>query len=105
MNNIKLYKSISLDIIKLFENNKLEELENLINKREKILKEETNNKVFKKTLIDDGIVDIDLTIKKLLSENVTKVKEEIREHRLSKKASNSYTYMNKEKINIFNEKV
>lgn len=105
MNNIKLYKSISLDIIKLFENNRLEELENLINEREKILKKEINNKEFKETLIDEGIVDIDLYIKKLISENITKVKQEIREHKLSKQASDSYIYTNREKINIFNEKV
>lgn len=105
MDNIKLYKSISLDIIKLFENDKLEELEYLMNKREEILKEEINNKEFKKILIDEGILDIDSTIKSLLSKNIIKIKQEIREHNLSKRANNSYLYKNKEKINIFNEKV
>lgn len=105
MNNIKLYKSISLDIIKLFEDDKLEELEHLIDKREKILKEEINNKEFKKILINEGVLNIDLTIKKLISENIMQVKQEIREHNLSKQASGSYMCTTKQKINIFNAKV
>lgn len=105
MNNIKLYKNISLEIIKLFEDDKLEELEKLLNKRDKILKEEINNREFKKILIDDGILDLDLTIKKLISENIIEVKQEIREHNLSKQASGSYMYTTKQKINIFNVKV
>lgn len=105
MNNVKIYKNISLEIIKLFENDKLEELEKLLNKRDKILKEEINNREFKKMLIDYGILDIDLTIKKLISKNIIEVKQEIREHNLLKQASGSYMYTTKQKINIFNVKV
>lgn len=105
MNNCELYKSISVDILNLLESNNLEALEDLMSKREKILKEEEHNKEFKKTLINEGILDIDLNIKDLLSKNIEKVKEEIREHKLSQKASSSYINIVNQKINIFNTKV
>lgn len=105
MNNCEMYKSISLEIIKLSESESIEGLEVLMNKRETILKQEENNKEFKDTMINEGILDIDLKIKELLSMNIDKVKQEIREHKLSKQVNNSYTYNINQKINIFNEKV
>lgn len=105
MNNCELYKTISLEIIKLLESEKVERLEELMNRREDILQEEENNKRFKDILINEGVLDIDLKIKELLSMNIDKVKQEIREHKLSKQANNSYVYTSKQKINIFNEKV
>lgn len=105
MNNCELYKTISLEIIKSLESEKVEKLEELMNKRDNILQEEENNKEFKDTMINEGILDIDLKIKELLSANIDKVKLEIREHKLSKRANNSYVYTSKQKINIFNEKV
>lgn len=105
MNNCELYKTISLEIIKSLESEKVGQLEELMNKRDNILQEEENNKEFKDTMINEGILDIDLKIKELLSVNIDKVKLEIREHKLSKRANNSYVYTSKQKINIFNEKV
>lgn len=105
MNNCELYKSISLELLKLLESKDLDTLELMLSKRENILTEEENNVEFKDTLINDGILDIDLKIKELLSKNVDKVKQEIREHKLSKQANNSYIYTSNQKVNIFNEKV
>ena len=105
MNNCELYKTISLEIIKLLNSERVEKLETLMNKREFILKEEKNNKEFKDTMINENILDIDLKIKELLIENIDKVKLEIRNHELSKKANNSYADASNQKINIFNEKV
>lgn len=105
MENIKLYKEISLEIIKLFENNGLDKLEYLLNKRQQILNEEIKNEKFKKILINEGIVEIDKTIHKLLNKSINEVKQEIQEYKVSKKANNSYMNFNKEKLNIFNKKV
>ena len=44
MDNIKLYKKITLEIIQCLKDDKIEELEILFEKREKILQEEKNNK-------------------------------------------------------------
>lgn len=105
MENIKLYKEISLEIIKLFENNGLDKLEYLLNKRQQILNEELKNEKFKKILVNDGIVEIDKTIHNLLNKSIDEVKHEIREYKVSKQANNSYINFNKEKLNIFNKKV
>lgn len=105
MNNCELYKTISLEIIKSLESEKVEKLEELMNRRDDILQEEENNKRFKDILINEGVLDIDLKIKELLSMNIDKVKQEIREHKLSKQVNNSYVYTSKQKINIFNEKI
>lgn len=105
MNNYESYKYISLEIIKILESEDVDILEVLMNKRENILKQEKNNEEFKNILINEGILDIDLKIKELLNMNRDKVKQEIREHKLSKQANNSYVYTSKQKINIFNEKV
>lgn len=105
MNNCELYKTISLEILKILESKNVEQLEELMQKRENILQQEEKNKKFKDILVNEGILDIDLKIKELLSENIDKVKQEIREHKLSKQANNSYIYISNHKINIFNEKV
>lgn len=105
MENTKLYKKISLEIIKLFENDGLDKLENLLNKRQQILNVELKNEKFKKILVNEGIVEIDKTIHNLLNESIDEVKSEIQEYKVSKQANNSYMNFNKEKLNIFNKKV
>ena len=44
MDNIKLYKQITLEIIQCLKDDKIEELDTLFEKREKILQQEKNNK-------------------------------------------------------------
>lgn len=77
MDNIKLYKKITLEIIQCLKDDKIEELEILFEKREKILQEEKNNKNFKDLMINIGIIDLDKTIKNLLNQNMIKIKLEI----------------------------
>ena len=62
MDNIKLYKKITLEIIQCLKDDKIEELEILFERR-KILQEEKNNKNFKDLMINIGIIDLDKTIK------------------------------------------
>ena len=105
MDNIKLYKKITLEIIQCLKDDKIEELEIIIEKREKILQEEKNNKNFKDLMINIGIIDLDKTIKNLLNQNMIKIKLEIQKQKLSTITNNTYINNNQQKINIFNAKV
>ena len=105
MDNIKLYKKINLEIIQCLKDDKIEELEILFEKREKILQEEKNNKNFKDLMINIGIIDLDKTIKNLLNQNMIKIKLEIQKQKLSTITNNTYINNNQQKINIFNAKV
>nr|WP_302967201.1 hypothetical protein [uncultured Romboutsia sp.] len=105
MDNIKLYKKITLEIIQCLKEDKIEELEILFEKREKILQEEKNNKNFKDLMINIGIIDLDKTIKNLLNQNMIKIKLEIQKQKLSTITNNTYINNNQQKINIFNAKV
>ena len=105
MDNIKLYKKITLEIIQCLKDDKIEELEILFEKREKIFQEEKNNKNFKDLMINIGIIDLDKTIKNLLNQNMIKIKLEIQKQKLSTITNNTYINNNQQKINIFNAKV
>lgn len=106
----RLYKEISLQLITRLENEELDNIEKLLDNRQEILNQEilndeSNKKSFKDILVKQGILEIDNNISNLLNENIIKVKNEIREHKMSKQANNSYINFNKNKLNIFNEKV
>ena len=105
MDNIKLYKKITLEIIQCLKDDKIEELEILFEKREKILLEEKNNKNFKDLMINIGIIDLDKTIKNLLNQNMIKIKLEIQKQKLSTITNNTYINNNQQKIKILNAKV
>ena len=105
MENVNLYKEITLEIIKYLKNDKLEQLEDLFEKRQNLLEEEKDNKEFKESMIELGIIDLDKTIKELLHQNMIRTKLEIQKHRLSTITNNSYMNNNQQKINIFNAKV
>ena len=104
MDNIKLYKKITLEIIQCLKDDKIEELEILFEKREKILQEEKNNKNFKDLMINIGIIDLDKTIKNLLNQNMIKIKLEIQKQKLSTITNNTYINNNQQKINILMQK-
>ena len=105
MENVNLYKEITLEIITYLKEDKLEQLEDLFEKRQNLLEEEKDNKEFKESMIELGIIDLDKTIKELLHQNMIKTKLEIQKHRLSTITNNSYMNINTQKINIFNAKV
>ena len=105
MNNVNLYKDITLEIIQCLRDDKLEQLEDLFESRQDILDEEKENKEFKESMIDIGIVDLDKTIKELLYQNMIKTKLEIQKHKISTLTNNCYMNNNQQKINIFNAKV
>ncbi|MEG0097704.1 MAG: flagellar protein FliT [Cetobacterium sp.] len=100
-----IYKEISLDIIDKLEKEDLDKISELMDKRQEILESISDTKLFKSILVENGIIEIDEKIYKLLKENIFKIKVEIKEHKKSKQANNSYVNFNKEKLNIFNKKV
>ena len=105
MNNVNLYKEITLEIIKCLKEENIDNLDALFKRRENILDEEKDNKNFKESMINIGIIDLDKTIKDLLHQNIIKTKLEIQKHRLSTVTNNTYMNNNQQKINIFNAKV
>lgn len=105
MDNVNLYKELTLEIIKCLKEDSLEEIEVLFDNRQNILDKEKDNKSFKQSMIDVGIIDLDKTIKELLHQNMIRTKLEIQKHRLSTITNNSYMNNNTQKINIFNAKV
>ena len=105
MNNVNLYKEITLEIIKCLKEENIDNLDDLFKRRENILDEEKDNKNFKESMINIGIIDLDKTIKDLLHQNIIKTKLEIQKHRLSTVTNNTYMNNNQQKINIFNAKV
>lgn len=105
MENVNLYKKISLEIIEAINNDNIDILNELFDKRQYILDQETDKKSLKEELIKYGIVDIDNNIKDLLNKNINKVKDEIKEYKRSIQVNNSYIKNNKEILNIFNKKV
>ena len=105
MDNINLYKKITLEIIQCLKDENLDDLDTLFDKRQSILTEEEDNKNFKASMIALGIVDLDKNIKDLLHQNIINTKIEIQKHKLSTITNNSYINSNQQKINIFNAKV
>ena len=105
MNNVNLYKEITLEIIKCLKEENIDNLDALFKRRENILDEEKDNKNFKESMINIGIIDLDKTIKDLLEQGMSKTKLEIQKHKLSIVTNNCYIDNNQQKINIFNVKV
>ena len=105
MDNVNLYKEITLQIIKCLKEDKIDDLEDLFESRQNILQKEIDNKNFKDSMINIGIIDLDKNIKELLHQNMIKTKLEIKNHRLSTITNNIYIKNSQKKINIFNAKV
>lgn len=101
----KKYKEISLDIIDNLEKDDSYDVNILLDKRQEILDSINDRNLFKQMLVEDGILEIDEKIHSLLKEKMIKVKIEIKEHKKSIQANNSYVSFNKDKLNIFNKKV
>ncbi|CEN79306.1 flagellar protein FliT [Paraclostridium sordellii] len=101
----KKYKEISLDIINELETDDTYDIDELLDKRQELLDNINDEKLFKQMLVEDGILEIDEKIHSLLKEKIIKVKMEIKEHKKSIQANNSYVNFSKKKLNIFNKKV
>ncbi|WP_373600014.1 hypothetical protein [Paraclostridium bifermentans] len=99
------YKEISLELIEKLKSNDVDNINEILDKRQEIIENVSDEKIFKDILIKDGIKDIDNQIHLLLEEKITEIKHRIKDHNKSKQANDFYMNFNKDKLNIFNKKV
>ncbi|HFL3591242.1 TPA: flagellar protein FliT [Clostridioides difficile] len=104
---INLYKDISLKIINFIEKMEyknisfqLDERQNIINSISEIDKSE-----FIQLYDSMELFEIDAKIRDALQEQLSEVKKELHEYKLTKQVNTMYYSSNREKVNIFNKKV
>lgn len=105
MNNVQLYKKISLEIVSAINNDEVDLIGELLDKRQSILDNEIDKESLIESLKYNGIIEIDKNIQELLVKSISNVKAEIKKHKQSVRANNSYTNSFKENLNIFYKKV
>ncbi|MCC0681672.1 flagellar protein FliT [Clostridioides sp. ES-S-0005-03] len=104
---IKLYKDISLQIITLIEKEEYENISNRLNERQNIINSisEVDKNDFIQFYNDMELIAIDNRIRNSLQEQLSEVKKELHEYKLTKQVNTMYYSLNREKVNIFNKKV
>lgn len=105
MDNVQLYKKISLEIVSAINNDEVDLVGELLDKRQYILDNEINKESLIEALKDIGIMEIDKNIQELLVKSISNVKVEIKKHKKSVQVNNSYTNSFSENLNIFYKKV
>lgn len=104
---INLYKDISLQIIALIKKEEYKNISNRINERQDIIDSisEVDKDDFIQLYNDNELIEIDDRIKTYLQEQLSEVKKELHEYKLTKQVNTMYYSLNREKVNIFNKKV
>ncbi|MCC0644157.1 MULTISPECIES: flagellar protein FliT [unclassified Clostridioides] len=104
---INLYKDISLQIIKLIEKEEYKNISNRLNDRHNIINSisEVDKNDFIQLYNDMELIAIDDRIRNSLQEQLSEVKKELHEYKLTKQVNTMYYSLNREKVNIFNKKV
>ncbi|EQF29184.1 flagellar FliT family protein [Clostridioides difficile CD160] len=104
---INLYKDISLQIIALIKKEEYKNISNRINERQDIIDSisEVDKDDFIQLYNDNELIEIDDRIKNYLQEQLSEVKKELHEYKLTKQVNTMYYSLNREKVNIFNKKV
>ena len=106
---INLYKNISLEILKILNEDDIdnEKLEYNIEKRQEIIYSLNNEDLesFKNHYKNSEIIKIDNEIKKLLGNKIIEVRKELNSYKIKKNVNTVYANMNKNKLNIFSKRV
>lgn len=104
---INLYKDISLQIITLIEKEEYKNISNRLNERQDIINSvsEVDKNDFIQFYNDKELIEIDDRIRNSLQEQLSEVKKELHEYKLTKQVNTMYYNLNREKVNIFNKKV
>lgn len=104
---INLYKDISLQIIALIEKDEYKNISNRLNERQDIINSvsEVDKNDFIQLYNDKELIEIDDRIRTSLQEQLSEVKKELHEYKLTKQVNTMYYNLNREKVNIFNKKV
>ncbi|KPI56311.1 hypothetical protein KW94_01320 [Clostridioides difficile] len=104
---INLYKDISLQIIALIKKEEYKNISNRIDERQDIINSisEVDKNDFIQLYNDMELIEIDDRIRSYLQEQLSEVKKELHEYKLTKQVNTMYYSLNREKVNIFNKKV
>lgn len=103
------YKNLSYKILDVFKNEDVSnyELDKYLSQRDILIKSISEEKKLDefRNIYSKELYEIDKDIKKLLQDNINKVKEEIKEYKKSQNVNFAYANMNKLNLNIFSKKV
>lgn len=106
---IKLYKNICEEILKVLEDNEVDDVKlvNEFKKRQDLIDNLSEKELeeFRKNYNVYEIYKIDKVIKTKLAEEMRVVKKEINDFKINKIANSAYANMNKNNLNIFYKKV
>ncbi|MCC0627626.1 MULTISPECIES: flagellar protein FliT [unclassified Clostridioides] len=104
---INLYKDISLKIINLIEKEEYKNISNRLNERQNIINSisEFDRNEFIHLYNSMELIEIDDKIKDALQEQLSEVKKELHEYKLTKQVNTMYYSLNREKVNLFSKKV
>lgn len=106
---INLYKNISLEILKILNEDDIdnEKLEYNIEKRQEIIDSLRNEDLesFKNHYKNSEIIKIDNEIKILLGKKIIEVRKELNSYKTKRSVNTAYVNMNKNNMNIFSKKV
>ncbi|GAA0071578.1 hypothetical protein UT300003_31030 [Clostridium sardiniense] len=106
---INLYKNISLNIIKILNEDDIDDdkLEHNIEKRQEVINslDERELEDFKKHYKDSQLLQLDNKIKILLEKKIIEVRKELNSYKTKRSINTIYVNMNKNNLNIFSRKV
>ncbi|MBY2476810.1 flagellar protein FliT [Clostridioides difficile] len=104
---INLYKDISLKIINLIEKEEYKNISNRLNERQDIINSisEVDKNDFIQFYNSMELIEIDTKIRDALQEQLSEVKKELHEYKLTKQVNTMYYNLNREKVNLFSKKV
>lgn len=104
---LNLYKEISLQIIRLIEEEEYKYISDRLDDRQKIINsiDENDKENFMSIYSNMRLIYIDNKIQSTLQKNLLEVKKELHEYKLTKQVNTMYSKLNREKVNIFNKKV
>ncbi|MBY0754669.1 hypothetical protein K5V21_04280 [Clostridium sardiniense] len=106
---INLYKNISLNIIKILNEDDIDDgkLEHNIEKRQEVINslDERELEDFKKHYKDSQLIQLDNKIKILLEKKIIEVRKELNSYKTKRSINTIYVNMNKNNLNIFSRKV
>ncbi|KPI55043.1 flagellar protein FliT [Clostridioides difficile] len=104
---INLYKDISLKIINLIEKEEYKNISNRLNERQDIINSisEVDKNDFIQFYNSMELIEVDTKIRDALQEQLSEVKKELHEYKLTKQVNTMYYNLNREKVNLFSKKV
>jgi hypothetical protein len=104
---LDLYKNLSIELLNLLKEDKFDEIDEILDKRSLLIGEihKKQQTEFKKLYIESDIFQIDKEIESIFEKEIGNLKDEIKTQKKIKQANYSYININKENVNIFNEKV